>query len=119
MAITREIQIEWDGQVYTFSPSNRLLRRIDAGLAPQTVLGVLNLMDGSNVPLPALAYIIAEMIQAGGGDVDEDDVLAGLYDDMQNNGAKGIGPLMEALGQAIAPPPRAVKNPQAPSQGGA
>ena len=117
--ISREIQIEWDGEVYTFAPTNKLLRRIDAGLAPQTVLGILGLMDGTNVPLPALAYILSEMIQAGGGDADEDDVLAGLYDDMQNNDSRGIEPLMDAMAAAIAPPSGAAKNLAAPEKAGA
>lgn len=117
--VTREVEIEWDGETYFFAPTNKLLRRIDAGLAPQTVLGILGLMDGQNVPLPALAYILSEMIQAGGGDVDEDDVLAGLYDDMQNNEARGIGPLMAAMAEAISPPSGAGKNLPAPEKAGA
>ena len=118
MSVFREVRIELDGQEYWFTPSNKFLRRIDAGLAPQTLLGVVGTMDGKNVPLPALAYIISEMVQEGGGDVDEDDVLASLYDDLTNNGGNGIGPLVQCIGDCITPPGAAEKNPPAPAQTG-
>jgi len=118
MSVFREVRIELDGQEYWFTPSNKFLRRIDAGLAPQTLLGVVGTMDGKNVPLPALAYIISEMVQEGGGDVDEDDVLASLYDDLTNNGGNGIGPLVQCIGDCITPPGKPEKNLPAPAQTG-
>jgi hypothetical protein len=118
MSVFREVRIELNGQEYWFTPSNKFLRRIDAGLAPQTLLGVVGTMDGKNVPLPALAYIISEMVQEGGGDADEDDVLASLYDDLTNNGGNGIGPLVQCIGDCITPPGAAEKNLPAPAQTG-
>lgn len=81
-------------------------------------MGVVGTMDGKNVPLPALAYIISEMVQEGGGNVDEDDVLASLYDDLTNNGGNGIGPLVQCIGDCITPPGAAEKNLPAPAQTG-
>jgi hypothetical protein len=118
MSVFREVRIELDGKEYWFTPSNKFLRRIDAGLAPQTLLGVVGTMDGKNVPLPALAYIISEMVQEGGGNADEDDVLASLYDDLTNNGGNGIGPLVQCIGDCITPPGAAEKNLPAPAQTG-
>lgn len=118
MSVFREVRIELDGQEYWFTPSNKFLRRIDAGLAPQTLLGVVGTMDGKNVPLPALAYVISEMVREGGGDVDEDDVLASLYDDLTNNNGDGIGPLVLCIGECITPPGAAEKNLPAPAQTG-
>ena len=115
--VFRETRIEYDGQEYWFTPSNKFLRRVDAGLAPQTLLGVVATMDGRNVPLPALAYIISEMVKEGGGDVDEDDVLGELYADLQHNGGDGIGPLVLAIGDCITPPD-AEKNLPAPARAG-
>lgn len=117
--VFREVRIEWDGVEYTFTPSNKMLRRIDAGLAPQTLLGVVHVMDGANVPLPALSYAISEMIAEGGGDVDEDDVLAGLYEDLEQNEGAGIAPLVQAIGDCVTPPSSAVKNFPAPAKTGA
>lgn len=102
--VFREVVMSWDGEDYTFAPSNRLLRRIDAGLAPQTLLGVIGSMDGVNLPLPAIAYILSEMLSEGGADVDEDDVLAGLYDDMESNNGDGVGTLVQAIGECVTPP---------------
>lgn len=116
--VFRETRIELDGKEYWFTPSNKFLRRIDAGLAPQTLLGVVSTMDGRNVPLPALAFIISEMVREGGGNADEDDVLASLYDDLTNNNGNGIGPLVQAIGDCITPPD-AAKNQPAPAMVGA
>lgn len=117
--VFRETRIEYDGKEYWFTPSNKFLRRVDAGLAPQTLLGVVATMDGRNVPIPALAYIISEMVKEGGGDVDEDDVLGELYADLTNNNGNGIGPLVQAIGDCITPPDIASKNPTAPTSVGA
>ena len=112
--VFREITIEYDGVKYRFAPSNKFLRRVDAGLSPQTLLGVIGTMDGRNVPLPALAYIISEMVAEGGGDADEDDVIAELYDDIANNEGRGVGALVAAIGECITPPGDAAKNSPAP-----
>lgn len=118
MSVFREVRIELDGKEYWFTPSNKMLRRIDAGLAPQTLLGVVGTMDGKNVPLPALAYIISEMVREGGGTVDEDSVLASLYDDLTNNGGEGIGPLVQCIGECITPPGATEKNLPSPAKTG-
>lgn len=114
--VFREISIEFDGKTYRFTPSNRFLRRVDAGLAPQTLLGVVGVMDGQNVPLPALSFVISEMIAEGGGSVDEDDVLAELYDDLATNNGAGIGPLVNAIAECITPPGDPEKNLPAPAK---
>lgn len=114
--VFREISIEFDGETYRFTPSNRFLRRVDAGLSPQTLLGIVGVMDDSNVPWPALSYVISEMIAEGGGTVDEDDVLAELYDDLATTGGAGIGPLVNAIADCITPPGDPEKNLPAPKK---
>lgn len=116
MAVFRELKVEFAGEVYKFTPSNKLLRRIDAGLHPLTLLGVVGTMDGANVPLPAIAYIVSEFVAEGGGSISEDDVLAELYSDLTGNNGEGIGPLVAAIGECIAPPSDAVKNSPAPAR---
>lgn len=108
--VFREITITWQGDDYTFTPSNRFLRRVDAGLSPQTLMGVLSVMDGRNVPLPAMSYIIAEMVKEGGGNADENSVYAALTQDVQENAGKGIAPLVGSILEAITPPDAASKN---------
>lgn len=129
--VFREIQIEFDGVSYTITPSNKLLRRIDSGLTPATVLSTLaqvervgraaaadpNSAEAMQFPFSGLAYIVAELISAGGGNIDEDDVYVGLMDDMQENEARGVFPLVEALGSIVSPPSSVVKNSPAPKAG--
>ena len=128
--VSRESAIEYDGVQYVFTPSNRLLRRIDAGLAPQTHMSVLaqlqsaaeeaksDTMAGAKVPFSALAYIMSEMISEGGGDVSEDDVYGEIMDDMTNNGGKGLPGLIEAVIETVSPPERVVKNSPSPAKAG-
>jgi hypothetical protein len=114
MSVFREITIEFKGKDYTFVPSNKILRRIDTELAPQTLFGVLGMMDGRNVPMPALALIIQQFLNAGGGNFTEDEILLELYADIRDNDGKGIRPLMEGIAKALAPEGVDAKNSPAP-----
>lgn len=114
--VFRDIAVEWQGETYTFSPSNRLLRKIDAGLSPNTIMGVANTMQGQQLPLYDIAYIVSEFIKAGGGEVDEEEVLAELYDDLSTNEGNGIRGLVECIAVAISPPESAAKNSPAPAK---
>lgn len=116
MQVFRDISIKFGGKSYTFTPSNRLLRNIDAGMAPQTIMGMVGRMNGEQLPIYDIAFVVSEFIKAGGGSVSEDAVLAELFDDLQSNEGKGIGPLVEAIAQAITPPGDAAKNRQAPAK---
>ena len=129
--VSRESVIEYGGERYTFTPSNRMLRRIDAGLAPQTHMSVLaQLMDahkasqtdaaaGARVPFTALAYIISEMLAEAGANVSEDDVYADIMEDMTDNGGAGLPGLIEAVVQTVSPSDSMAKNPPAPAKTGA
>lgn len=104
MAFSREVVIEFDGERYRFTPSNKLLRRIDADLYPQTMFGILSQVGEGQVPLPAIACILANMLNAGGGNFDEDDVLQELYHDVLHNNGNGIKPLVEAIAECVSLP---------------
>ncbi|MDH5796933.1 MAG: hypothetical protein OEZ19_00070 [Paracoccaceae bacterium] len=117
MSVSREMTMEYAGETYRFDFSNKLLRRIDAGLAPQTFFGVLGVIDGREAPLPALAFIISEMLKEGGGEFTEDDVIEELYDDIRTNKGNGIRPLVEAIVACVSMPGQARGNSPAPAQG--
>lgn len=111
--VFREVSLTLGEETYTFTPSNKLMRRIDAGLHPQTVYGVIGLLKEQEVPVPAISYILAEMIHEAGGDVDEDEVHAALFQDMaQNDGAKMME-LVNVIAECITPV-GALQNPQKP-----
>lgn len=70
--VFRDVTAEWEGVEYTFTPSNRVLRRIE-GLG----VNVATLIHGLSVgPMsaPNLAFVAAEFLKIGGADVSEDDV---------------------------------------------
>lgn len=116
--VFRDVTIEYKGQEYTVTPSNKLLRRIDAELAPQSLFGVLGGLSGNNVPLPALALIIQQLLNAGGGKFTEDEILSDLLTDVQHNQGEGIRPLVEAVAACLAVEGVNPKNSASPSLNG-
>ena len=106
--VFRDITISFDGAEYTITPSNRLLRSIDAGLVPDTLISVAQ-SAGSGWPLPALAYITSRLIESAGGKADEDQVYAVLFHDVTDNEAKTVRAIVSALNVILAPP-KPVKN---------
>lgn len=116
--VFRDVVIEFEGKNYTVTPSNKLLRRIDAELSPQSLFGVLTGLGGANVPLPALALIIQQLLNAGGGNFTEDQILATLLADVTHNEGNGIRPLVEAIANCLAVEGVSEKNSESPSQVG-
>ena len=114
-AVFREIAVEFGGKEYTFTPSNKLLRKIDAGLSPQTLLGLMGTMNGKELPIYGIAYVVSEFIKAGGGDATEDDVIFELQADLRDNNGKGVRPLVASIADALSPPD-AVKNHPSPAE---
>lgn len=114
--VFREVVLTFQDRDYVVTPSNKLLRRIDAELSPQSLFGVLGAMDGKNVPLPALALIIQQLLNAGGGNFTEDDILAELLSDVEHNRGEGIRPLVESIAQCLAVEGVSAKNSVSPSQ---
>ena len=90
-AVFREIAVEFGGKEYTFTPSNKLLRKIDAGLSPNTLLGVVSTMSGEQLPLYDIAFIVSKFIEAGGGSVDEEQVLQSFMPTCRKTTVKGSG----------------------------
>lgn len=118
--VFREICIQYQGRSYNVVPSNKLLRRIDAELSPQSLFGVLSGLNGTNVPLPAIALIIQQLLNSAGGSFTEDDILIDLLEDAKENNGDGIKPLVEAIALCLTPEGVSPKNSASPSaQGGA
>lgn len=64
--------MEWQGEEYVFTPSNKLLLRIEnKGVNIATFISGLTV---GPVSVPSLALVAAEFLKAGGAKVTEDDV---------------------------------------------
>ena len=102
-AVFREIAVEFGGKEYTFTPSNKLLRKIDAGLHPLTMYGLIGSMDGVQLPIYGIAYVASEFVKAGGGNISEDQMVGELYADLRDNKGEGVKAFIAAIGAAVTP----------------
>jgi hypothetical protein len=106
--VFREIVMEWGGVDIIVTPSNKLLRRIEAqGVSPMMVL---HSFSTSAPNMSGLAFVAAELLKAGGAACDEDDV----YCSMITNQAH-MESYVKALGEAVSPSVADAKNPEAPA----
>lgn len=76
MALFREVTFEIDGQEYTLTPSNKLLRRIEG--QGVTLAGISNMAASGNPPISHVAFLIWMMAKEGGYAGSEDDILSEL-----------------------------------------
>ena len=135
MAAKREYTLtDLDGKSWTFVPSIRFMMRLDRELAPETAMSVLARVEAaaiaaqndpqsiaaSQVPFPAMAYIVARMLQEAGADADPDDVYEAVMEDLQENDGAGFFPLLGMASEIIAGGRKDdAKNQQAPAETGA
>lgn len=73
MAVFREVSVEWDGEEHTFTPSNRLLRRIEREVP---IWPLLAKVQGGELPIGDVSFVVAEVLKEVGVDTDED-VISG------------------------------------------
>ena len=99
MAVFRETQIEWAGQAYTFTPSNRLLRTIEREVP---IIGYMARSSREHLAADT-AFILAAFIREGGGKVSEDELYSGLMDDIMNNKGAGYFALVGCIAEIILP----------------
>lgn len=116
--VFNEVEISWKGKTYFFTPSNRLLRRIEGQLAPSSLTDVINRISEGKPPISEAAFIIAEFLKAGGADnsvADEDAIYGEIVADFERNQGKGFLLLCEAIMLAISPSDNAAKKRNADS----
>jgi len=109
MGVFRDITIEWEGDEYVFTPSNKLLRRIEG-----QGVNIAVLMHGlavGPISAPSLALVASEFLKAGGADVSEDDVFGYIMTGTQGQ----IDKLATAVAMAITPQEPEEKKPVAPA----
>lgn len=109
MGVFREITIEWGGEEYVFTPSNKLLRRIEG-----QGVNIAVLMHGlavGPISAPSLAFVAAEFLKAGGAVVTEDEVFGYIMTATQCQ----IDAIATSVATAITPVEPNEKKPEAPA----
>lgn len=123
-SVFNEMSIGWKGGTYTLTPSNRLLRKIEAELSPSSLTDVISRMNEGKPPIAETAFIISKFLEAASApsDVsDEDEIYGGIMEDFENNEGAGFVGLCEAILTAISPAGETAKKSSAVSgsvQGG-
>lgn len=118
--VFRDIDIEWQGERYTLTPSNRLLRRIEQEVSLTKLF--TQAQDGE-LSVANLSYVVCEFLKAAGvKGVDEDAVYGDLMADLQGGG-ETVMAMVEVIATAVSPPePADPKKPSAaqekPKRGG-
>ena len=106
-SIFREVTIPYGGQAYPFTPSNRVLRRIEEEVS------LTRLIRGLHSGKPAIsqiAFVAAEFLrEAGVEGITEDAVYTELVFDMQAGGGQ-ISALCDSIIQSVTPTGDVAKN---------
>ena len=102
MSIFRDVEIEWKGEAYVFTPSNRLLRRIEG-----EGISFPRLVDGVASGAPAVAevcFVVSEFLrEAGAKDVDEDEIYNTAMTALAEGDSEAFLKLANVVVEAIAP----------------
>ena len=100
--VFREISLEWNGEAYPFTPSNKLLRRIEREVS---FVDLINRSNDGRFPIFDIAYVMTEFLKSAGvRGVTEDEDYGVLARDMQDNNSEGIAVILGCVVEAISPP---------------
>lgn len=77
MAVFREVVVEWGGEERTFTPSNRLLRRIEREVP---IWPLLAKVQGGELPIGDVSFVVAEVLKEVGVGTDEDQIACDIHD---------------------------------------
>ncbi|MEQ3625989.1 MAG: hypothetical protein ABNH26_08780 [Celeribacter sp.] len=101
MPVFRDVLIEWQGETYTVTPSNRLLRKIEGeGIE---LLDVITKISNGKAPVSEIAFILTEFINSAGGRTDEDTTLGEIMSALHNGQSEQFAAIATALVEAITP----------------
>ena len=112
MAVFNEVTIAYNGKDYTFTPSLKLLRRIEQGdgTGPVSIVSLINEASRGKPQLSLMAWLVATVMQHAGARVDEEQ----LYADLMASGEDGLNLYLSVLA-AISPSAGDPGNDQAPT----
>lgn len=103
MSVFRELKMTHDEVEYWLTPSNRLLRRIEAELAPSSLTDMITRIGSGKPPVSEVALVVSEFLkEAGAPKVDEDEMYGELMQDLLGGG-KVFSAMCEVIVAAISP----------------
>ena len=100
MSVFRDIEMEYEGQTYTVTPSNRLLRRIEAEVS---IMAMFSKFQSGKPVISELAFVIAVFLNSANAGVTEDEVAQELNWDLVHNNGDGIKSLMVSVSEMVTP----------------
>ena len=80
--VFREVDIEWDGETYTFTPSMRLIRSIERGDGdgPVCIMQLIHAAQSGSPQFGFMAWLVAKVMTFGGAKVDDDEIFMQMMD---------------------------------------
>ena len=80
--VFREVDIEWDGETYTFTPSMRLIRSIERGDGdgPVCIMQLIHAAQSGSPQFGFMAWLVAKVMEFGGAKVDDDEIFQQMMD---------------------------------------
>lgn len=113
MAIFRDVTIEWEGETYTVTPSNRLLRKIEGeGIS---LTHMVQRVASGEPPVSEVAFVTAEFLRSAGAKVSEDDIYKGIMVALSEGDQQAFANLAISIVEAITPTAIDEKKPKAPA----
>lgn len=110
--VFHDVDIAWKGETYAFTPSNRLLRKIEGEIAPSTLGSVLQRVASGNPPFSEIAYILSVFLRAAGcraEDCNEDELYRAILEDVRFRDGKQYYAITDILVQVVSPSEDAAK----------
>lgn len=100
--VFREISIAHNGQQYSLTPSNALLRRIES--EGVSILGMVAEVGKGKMPIFDIAKVASMFLIEAGVPVTEDEMYGELMTDLGQNDGAGVIAMCEVIVSAITPP---------------
>lgn len=113
MSVFRDIEIEWQGETYTVTPTNRLLRKIEGeGVSIAAMFANFN---AGKPRYSEFSFVAAELLRSAGWDGDEDDIYAEILAACASGNEAAFVEFATRIGEAVVPKGLEGKKPEGQS----
>ena len=106
MGVFREVDIEWGGETFTFTPSMALIRSIERGDGggPVCIMQLIHAAQSGSPQFGFMAWLVAKVMTYAGAKVDDGDIFA----DMMGAKKEALTLYINCI-DAISPAPKVEK----------